>query len=168
MAAPLQSADRPRAAALGWAWLLLCAALALHVLDETLTNFLGVWNPTVAAIRVSLPWVPLPMVPFELWLGGLVLLVLVLFGLSVAVFRGACWMRPIAYSLVVIMLGNGFGHIVATIAGRTVVSVHFARPAPGFYSSPLLIAAATWLLVQIRRTRVSPLCATNVAAGSIK
>ncbi len=95
------------------------------------------------------------MFRFEVWLTGLIVVVLLLLALSPQVFRGARWMRPIAYVLAVIMIGNGLGHIVGTIAGRTVSSVHFARPAPGFYSSPVLIAAAVWLLVQLRRTRIS-------------
>ncbi len=137
---------------LGRAWVLLCLALAAHVSDEALTGFLSVWNPTVAAIRAELPWAPLPTFEFKVWLAGLIALVAVLLCLSVFVFHGARWMRPIAYALAVIMLGNGAGHIAATIAGRTVASVHFARPAPGFYSSPLLIAAAIYLLVELRRT----------------
>ncbi len=140
---------------LGRAWVLLSLALALHVADESLTNFLGVWNPTVAAIRGRFPWAPLPTFGFEVWLTGLILAVLLLLALSPQMFHGARWMRPIAYALAIIMIGNGLGHIVGTIAGRTVSSVHFARPAPGFYSSPVLIAAAVWLLVQLRRTRVS-------------
>ena len=35
----------------GRAWVALAAALAVHVTDEALTNFLAVYNPTVRAIR---------------------------------------------------------------------------------------------------------------------
>ncbi len=51
------------------------------------------------------------------------------------------------------MVGNGVGHIAGTIVGHTVPGVTFARPAPGFYSSPLLIAAAVWVMVELRRSR---------------
>src|SRR5688500_18357426 len=44
----------------GLAWILLCLALVLHVIDETLTNFLGVYNPTAIAIRERVPWLPVP------------------------------------------------------------------------------------------------------------
>jgi hypothetical protein len=89
------------------------------------------------------------------WLTGLIFLVLVLLALSPAMFRGAPWMRPVAYILAIVMIGNGLGHIGATIAGRTVATVRFPRPAPGFYSSPLVLAAAVWLIIQLRRPRSS-------------
>jgi hypothetical protein len=38
---------------------------------------------------------------------------------------------------------------------RTVSTVEFPRPAPGFYSSPLLFAAAIYAWVQLRRTATS-------------
>jgi hypothetical protein len=60
--------------------------------------------------------------------------------------------RPLGYVFAVIMLLNGIGHTAGTIAGRSVASVHFARPMPGFYSSPFLIAAAIYLLIQLRRS----------------
>jgi len=44
----------------GWAWVALTLALAVHVADEALTDFLSVYNPTVEAIRAQYPWVPLP------------------------------------------------------------------------------------------------------------
>src|ERR1017187_6772928 len=42
---------------------------------------------------------------------------------------------------------------LATIFGRTVSAVTFPRPAPGFWSSPPMAAAAIYLLVQLRRTK---------------
>jgi hypothetical protein len=41
------------------AWLLLVGALAVHVLDEALTNFLDFYNPLVLSIRSQLPWFPM-------------------------------------------------------------------------------------------------------------
>lgn len=35
----------------GWAWVSLCIALAIHVADEALTDFLSVYNPTVRAVQ---------------------------------------------------------------------------------------------------------------------
>ncbi len=152
MSAPAIQTQARDTRPLGRAWVLLCLALAAHVTDEALTRFLAVWNPTVAVIRERLPWVPLPAFEFRYWLAGLIALIVVLLSLSSYMYRGVRWMRPIAYALAIIMLGNGLGHIAATIAGRTVASVHFARPAPGFYSSPLLITAAVFLIVQLRRS----------------
>ena len=75
-------------------------------------------------------------------------------GLSPFAFRNAIWIRPIFYFVVIVAgLLNALGHTLATILGHTVNSVRFARPAPEFYSSPLLLAASIYALVQLRRTR---------------
>ena len=42
--------------------------------------------------------------------------------------------------------------LYATIFGRTVASVHFPRPMPGFYSSSLLLAGSLYLLLELKRT----------------
>jgi len=68
-------------------------------------------------------------------------------------YRKVRWLRPLAYFYACIMLLNGLGHTVATIFGRTVSTVHFRRPAPGFYSSPLLFTASIYLLFCLTRTR---------------
>ncbi len=84
---------------LGWAWLALAGALALHVLDEALTGFLNVWNPTAAALHARWPWVRLPMFPFGGWLSGLIILVVLLFVLAPVFFRGGGMLRPPASHL---------------------------------------------------------------------
>lgn len=137
------------------AWVALCLALSLHVADEALSGFLAVYNPTVLALRHEMPWLPLPIFRFEAWLAGLILASLLMFSLSVFVFRGARWIRPIAYAFALIMVLNGLGHALATVFGRTVRSVRIPGAAPGFYSSPLLLAAAIWLLVELRRSAAS-------------
>jgi hypothetical protein len=50
------------------------------------------------------------------------------------------------------MFLNGMGHTLFSILGHTVPAVTFPRPAPGFYSSPLLFAASVWLMLRLRRT----------------
>jgi hypothetical protein len=137
---------------LGRAWLALAGALALHVTDEALTGFLTVWNPTVAGIHARWPWAPLPTFRFDVWLAGLIAMVVVLFLLSPMFFHGGGFMRVPAYAFAVLMIGNGIGHIIGAILGHTVPEVTFARPAPGFYSSPLLIAAAVWVVYELRRS----------------
>jgi hypothetical protein len=137
----------------GRAWVALCVALGAHIADEALTGFLAVYNPTVTALRGTLPWLPVPVFGFEAWLTGLILGTIALFGLSVFVFRGARWMRPVCYAFAVLMLVNAFGHTLRTVFGRTVGSVRFSGPMPGFYSSPLLFAASIYLLVELRSTR---------------
>lgn len=139
---------------LGWAWLALCCALALHVTDEALTGFLSVYNPTVLALRARLGWWPMPTFQFREWLVGLIVFVCVIFLLAPLFFRGGGRpIRPLAWVFAVLMIGNGIGHTLGTIAGRSVASVHFPRPMPGFYSSPFLIAASVWVLVELGRTK---------------
>jgi hypothetical protein len=132
-----------------WAWIALCLVLALHVIDEAATGFLSVYNPTVMVLRQRRPWFPMPVFTFGVWLAGLVAAVVLLLCLSVFVLRGDRWMRPIGYVFAVIMLGNGLAHIAGTILGRTVASVRFSRPMPGFYSSPLMILASLYLLCEL-------------------
>lgn len=133
----------------GKAWLCLTAALAVHVADETLTDFLALYNPTVRAIREHLPWLPLPVFTFRLWLAGLVAGVLVLLILAKPAFANSRILRPFAYFFAAAMFGNGLLHIAA--------SVYLGRFAPGVTSAPLLLAAAGYLLVSLRRTSVSSL-----------
>lgn len=51
------------------------------------------------------------------------------------------------------VIANGLNHTVGTILGTTVASVHFPRPMPGFYSSPVLIAASIYVLLKLRNTK---------------
>jgi len=146
-AAQTESRDRK----LGIAWVALCLALVFHVVDEASTGFLSVYNPTVTALHQRFAWFPMPNFEFGDWLTGLVIANLILLALSPFAFRGAGWMKPIAYLFAAVMMLNGAGHTLGTIFGRTVESVHFVRPMPGFYSSPALLAASGYLLFRLRR-----------------
>ena len=128
------------------AWLCLALALALHVTDEALTGFLPVYNGVVEAVRTKYPWVPLPTFTFPVWLGGLILGVLLLLALTPLVSRGQSWIRVASIVLSVIMIGNAFGHLGA--------SLYWGRLAPGVYSSPFLFIAALALLITALRARV--------------
>jgi len=135
---------------LGRAWLLLCGALALHVFDEASTGFLQVYNPTVMAIRQQLPWLPLPVFRFDVWIVGLIVAIIALVLLSPLIFRGVGWTRVAGYVLAIFMMANAAGHTLGTMAGRTVSSVRFEGPMPGFYSSPVLLAASVYLLFRLQ------------------
>ena len=139
----------------GMAWLLLCLAFCAHVADEALTGFLGVYNPTVLAVRAQVSWFPMPTFEFRDWLTALIVGNIVLLLLTPFAFRNAWWLRPLAYFFATVHLLNGMGHTVATIFGRTVSTIHFARPAPGFYSSPLLLAGSIFLFIRLRASRGS-------------
>ena len=64
-------------------------------------------------------------------------------GLSVFAFRGAPWLRPLAYVFAVVMFANGTVHTVGTLYMRQAM--------PGVYSSPLLFAGSIWLFVATRQ-----------------
>ena len=125
----------------GLAWVALCGALAIHVADEALTDFLSVYNPAVRAIRTRFPFLPLPTFTFPVWLGGLITVTILLFALSPAAFRGEPAMRPAAYVFGVVMAGNGLLHLVG--------SAYMRKAMPGVYSAPVILAAAIYLLVSV-------------------
>ena len=121
----------------GIAWVLLCIALAAHVVDEALTDFLSVYNPAVQAIRKRFPFLPLPVFTFRVWLTGLCLGILLAFCTSPLAFQGARWVIWAAFPLSVIMFGNALGHMGASLYRR--------RLMPGVYSSPFLLCASVYL-----------------------
>jgi hypothetical protein len=125
----------------GPAWLALCIAFGFHVVDEALTDFLSVYNPMVRDLRARFPFLPLPTFTFRVWLTGLVLAVVVLASLTPFAFRGAAWMRPVAYGFGIVMAGNGLLHLIGSAYTRKVM--------PGTYSAPLLLAAAVYLLASV-------------------
>ena len=141
-----------RPGSFGAPWLALCAALGLHIVDESLTGFLAVYNPTVLSVQQRWAWFPMPTFEFREWLMGLIAVCAILTCLTPLGFRGARWLRLLAWIFAGVMLLNGLGHTLATVLGHTVPSVTFARPAPGFYSSPLLLAASIWMMLRLRAT----------------
>jgi len=127
----------------GRAWLALAAALAIHVADEALTDFLAVYNPLVLRIRARFRWIPLPTFSFRVWIIGLAAGIALMFLLSPVAFRGARWIVVAAVPLAVMMVGNGLGHIGG--------SLYMRRLMPGVYSSPILIAASWFVLIYALR-----------------
>jgi hypothetical protein len=125
----------------GLAWLALCAALGIHVVDEALTDFLSIYNPMVRNLRARFPFLPLPTFTFRAWLTCLVLAVVALVSLTPFAFRGAGWMQPIAYAFGIVMVGNGLLHLAGSAYTRKVM--------PGTYSAPLILGAAVYLLASV-------------------
>jgi len=144
-------------ARVGWAWVLLCGAMAVHTADEATHGFLSVYNATVLGRRTGAAWLPLPTFGFTEWLAGLIAVNILLLALTVFLVRGSKLMRRIAWVFACIMVLNAIAHTVGTIFGRTLASVRFPRPMPGFYSSPLLFAAGVYLLYRLAASR-SPVC----------
>ena len=127
------------------AWMALCGALAVHVADEALTDFLSLYNPTVLSIRERYPFLPLTTFTFDAWLSLLIFVIIVLTAVSYFVWKGRWAMRPISYAFAGFMLLNGLGHIAGSLYMRTFM--------PGVYSSPLLIAASILLIIRTRAHR---------------
>lgn len=121
----------------------MTVAVALHVTDEALTDFLPFYNRVLLTIRDTIPWFPFPTFTFAAWLMGLIALIVVLLALTPFVFRGCKWMRYISYTLGVIMVGNAIAHIS--------VSFFWGTWAPGAYSSPLVLATALYLILATKR-----------------
>jgi hypothetical protein len=140
------------ASGFGRPWFALCVAFAAHIVDEASTGFLAVYNPTVIILRQRWGWFPLPTVNLREYLISHIVLCALLFCLTPVAARGTAGLRPLAWAYAVIMFLNGMGHTIGSVTGHTVAEVRFARPAPGFYSSPLLFVAAVWLMVRLRRS----------------
>jgi hypothetical protein len=94
----------------------------------------------------------MPTFEYREWLTGLIAGCVILACLAPLAFRGVRWLRLLAWIFAAMMVLNGFGHTLATILGHTVESVTFSRPAPGFYSSPLLLMASIWMMLRLRAT----------------
>lgn len=148
----MREAPALSASGFGSAWLALCVAFALHILDEATTGFLAVYNPTVTILRSRWSWFFMPTFDFREWLITLIVACGLLFCLTPVAARGMPGLRPLAWFFAVLMFLNGLGHTLFTILGHTVASVTFPRPAPGFYSSPLLFVTSVWLMIRLRRT----------------
>lgn len=134
--------DKGRFFNVGWGWIALTMALAVHVTDEALTNFLAVYNPTVLAIRRQVPFLLFPTFTFRVWLSGLVFGMILLVALSPFAFREARWILFAAYALGFFMIANALQHIAG--------SIYMGRAMPGVYSSPLLLVCSIYLLLSVR------------------
>jgi hypothetical protein len=127
------------------AWATLCAAFALHVLDEAANDFLSWYNSNALALRERFPWLPVPVFSFPVWITGLTIAVVALAALTPLAHRRRRGLLPLAYVYGVIHVANAVGHITVSLAGRWF--------APGVYSSPVLLASAIWLLYETDRIR---------------
>ena len=131
------------------AWLLLNAAFGLHFYEEATTGFLPIYNQTVAAIRARVPGLPLPAFSRRQWFTSIGAGVGLLLAITPGLFCARHWANSVACIVSGVMIGNALLHIAGSIRGRTFQSVRFARPMPGFYSSPLLLAASLELLATL-------------------
>lgn len=120
----------------------LCGALAIHIVDEVVTDFLTLQNQAVLDLRQQYPLLPLPLFSFENWLALLIFAVVSLSAVSAFVWYGGWAMRPISYAFAGFMFLNGVLHIA--------VSVYMGELVSGVYTSPLLLVASVVLIFATR------------------
>lgn len=137
------------------AWIVSCAALAVHVIDNAATDFVGYYNSTVLALYGHFSWFPRLDIEFRTWIIGAVVVLVVLFALTALLKRYVALFKWLAYLFAVYLFLDGCGHVAAALLGHTVPSVHFSGLPPGFYSSPLLIATSVYLLLTAMKTKTS-------------
>jgi hypothetical protein len=124
----------------GIAWVMFALALAVHVTDEAMHDFLSIYNPNARAIRARFPFLPLPTFTFQTWLTLLIAGIILLLFLSPLAFQEKRWLRIASRPLAIVVgLGNAALHLGS--------SIYFQHWMPGVYSSPLLLIAAIFLLV---------------------
>jgi len=123
------------------AWRILAIVLGLHVADEALTWFLDFYNPLVLSFRPAWSRFP-PTFDFDVWLGGLIVLVVALVLLTPWIRGGGTGPRVASWIFSILMFLNGLGHLIG--------SAYFGRWLPGATTGPLLIAASAYLARSIR------------------
>lgn len=122
----------------GLAWIAFALAVALHVADEASHHFLAVYNPNARAIRAKLH-IPVPVFTLRSFLIALSSAVCLLFALAPLAFHGVHWIRVAAVPVAILAgLLNACLHMGSSLL--------FRRAMPGVLSSPVLLAAGTWLL----------------------
>lgn len=133
----------------GWrrAWVLLCLAFALHIVDEAAGDFLSYYNAMVRGLRHRWDWFPAPTLSFGPWISLLVAAVFILLMLAPLAHRGATGMKILSYIFAVVMALNGLLHLLAAFFERWAV--------PGVYTAPLLVAASVYLFYSLGRARGS-------------
>jgi hypothetical protein len=136
---PDEPRDVPIDRRFGTAWVIFAFAFAFHFLDEAAHNFLSVYNPAIRRIRDRLPFVPLPMFSFKTWITLLIAGFVLLLCLAPVAFRGSAWLRLVSRPVAILAgVFNALLHLGS--------SAYLHRWMPGVYSSPLLLAAALYLL----------------------
>ncbi len=129
----------------GTGWFLLTLAFAIHVWDEAATDFLALYNPAVQSLRAAYPALRLPVFSYAGWLLTLTVAIGLMLAATPLICRGGRWTKPAAAVYGAIMAVNGLTHLLGSIALRSFL--------PGVRSSPLLLAAAGFLLFSLREPR---------------
>jgi protein-S-isoprenylcysteine O-methyltransferase Ste14 len=124
--------------------LYLCLHLAAHAVEEALNGFVDVWNPFLAWVRAR-TGLPTPQFVYADWLTMLVIGIVVLTAMTPLVARGVRGFRVGSYLFAVLMIANGVNHLASPL--------YLGRFLPGQFTSPLLILASIWLILETRRVK---------------
>jgi hypothetical protein len=122
------------------AWVLMISAVALHVFDEVNSDFLTFYNNAAQSLRsiLGLPFPPAFL--FQTWLVGLIIAIIIGFALTPLVIRGGRFIRIVSTAVGMLMVVNALGHMLG--------SVYVGRLMPGFWSSPLLLVTAAYVVLR--------------------
>ncbi len=120
------------------AWFLLVIAIAIHVFDETMSDFLSFYNPTVLALREQLGFFPFPTFSYEVWLGGLIAGLVLILAVTPLVARSGRIMKYITAVFGILMILNSLIHLLGSLYSGKII--------PGTLSSPLLLAVSLWVV----------------------
>jgi len=122
------------------AWIIFVSALALHVLDEVMTDFLPFYNQTIASLKEQYGFFPAPTFTFQSWISGLITLIVIGYIATIKVAQGGKFIRVITIVLGILMIANALGHILG--------SLYYERMLPGLRSSPILLVASIWVIIR--------------------
>ena len=120
--------------------MLMISAISLHVFDEAITHFLPFYNELALNLRELLGFSLMPTFTFGAWLGGLIVAIIICFSLTPLVNRGRGFIRVFATVLGILMVANALAHMVG--------SAYIGRLLPGFWSSPVLLVTAVFVVVR--------------------
>ena len=140
----------------GFAYLLMCFAMAIHTWDEATHHFVEYFNATALVLYGHFSWFPDLQMNLQTFVAGLAIANLLLFALTPMAYRNSRYLRPLAYGFGGGFFLNGIWHILLTLKGSSVGSIHFEGVAPGFYTSPLLLIFGGYLLWSLRRSASPP------------
>ena len=124
-----------------WAWLTLSLVLALHVAEEVMNGTLAFYRGLSDFVMDYMPFVKLPPFRYEVWLVDLIGASLLLIAMTWLVHRRRGPMRLASYVVATFAAANGMMHILMSMAAQQLL--------PGVVTSPLILAAALFLLLSI-------------------
>ncbi len=129
-----------RRSRLSQAWLALTVVLTLHIIEGALRDYLAFYNPLAMSLRDTLLWTWMPTFTLAAWLGGWIVILGVLYGMTWFAVYNARWIiwAAIAYAEVMFLYA----------AAKLGFAIYLEKAIPGVLTAPLLVIAASWLTVE--------------------